>query len=288
MNNIQRTIVLVLSESQIHTLPAQPDRATSLPPAARLARARHLIVDLDGTLIREDELLPGAAELLARFAGRYTVVSNNSTHTAPGVARRLRRLGLQVAPREVLLAGEHAVQHLRRHHAHAGVLLVGSAMLRRHALARGCRLVDDAPDIVLLALDPRFNTARLQQVANALRGGASLVVSNVDANHPGPGGAIVPETGALLAAVTAASGVVPLQVLGKPEPGMLLEALRRMDARADSTIVIGDNPATDAAGALRAGMDCIVVGPGAHAEVHTLEALWERAASPLPSVALQR
>lgn len=82
--------------------------------AERLAQARHLIADLDGTLIREDEPVPGAAELLAQFRDRYVIVSNNSTHTAGGVARRLARMGLKVAPKRIVLAGEETVAFMNR------------------------------------------------------------------------------------------------------------------------------------------------------------------------------
>ena len=231
--------------------------------AERLQQARHLIVDLDGTLIREDEVLDGAAALLERFRGRFVIVSNNSTHTAEGVARRLSRLGLKVAPSCIVLAGEESVAYLRRAHPQARILLAGSAALRRHAMACGCQLVKSEADIVLLALDPHFNRARLGLIVNQLRRGARLVATNADASHPGPGGSVVPETGALLAAVVTASGVQPLRVVGKPGPLLLEEGLRRLGASPASTLVIGDNPDTDARGALQLGMDCLLVGGAA-------------------------
>lgn len=253
--------------------------------AARLAQARHLIVDLDGTLIREDEPLAGAAELLARFHGRCVIVSNNSTHTAAGVARRLARMGLKVAPERIVLAGEESVAHMRRKHPHASILLVASAALRRHAVSSGCTLVAADADFVLLGLDPHFDSARLAQVANELHGGAQLVATNGDDNHPGPGGSLVPETGALLAAVVAASGVQPRLVVGKPGPLLFEEGLRRLGATPATTLVIGDNPATDALGAAQLGMDCLLVGGAPGADAPTLAALLRARAG---SVALER
>ncbi len=244
-----------------------------LTPAERLARARHLLVDLDGTLIREDELLEGAAELLARFGERCVIVSNNSTHTAAGVARRLSRLGLRVPAERIVLAGVHSVERLQRREPQARVLLAGSAALQRHARSLGCCLVKAGADVVLLALDPRFNTARLTLVANELRRGARLLVTNTDDNHPGPAGRLVPETGALLAAVVAASGVQPWRVTGKPGAALFEEGLRRLGASPADTLVIGDNPATDALGASRAGLDCLLVGPAPGADAPDLRTL---------------
>ncbi|CAN7285766.1 HAD-IIA family hydrolase [Variovorax sp. LjRoot290] len=253
--------------------------------AERLAQARHLIADLDGTLIREDEPVPGAAELLAQFRDRYVIVSNNSTHTAGGVARRLARMGLKVAPKRIVLAGEETVAFMNREHPHARILPMASAALQRHALSSGCMLVRTDAEFVLLGLDPHFNSARLDLVANQLHRGARLVVTNGDDNHPGPGGSLVPETGALLAAVVAASGVQPWRVIGKPGPLLFEEGLRRLGAAPATTLVIGDNPATDALGAARLGLDCLLVGAAPGADAPTLAALLRARAA---SVALER
>lgn len=241
------------------------DRNDRQQAAERLLQASHLIVDLDGTLIREDEPIDGAADLLARFRDRYVIVSNNSTHTARGVAQRLARLGLKVPRTRIVLAGEQTIAYMQREHPEARIYLSGSAALRRHALASGCELVRSGAEFVVLALDAHFNHRRLGCIVNALRDGARLVVSNVDATHPGPGGRLVPETGALLAAVTVASGVQPWRAIGKPGPLLLQEGLRRLGSRPEHTLVIGDNPDTDGLGAHRMGMPCVLVGhePGA-------------------------
>ena len=167
----------------------------SLDSNGWLSRTRHLIVDLDGTLIREDEPIEGAADLLAQFRDRYVIVSNNSTHTAPGVAHRLARMGLKVDPEHIVLAGEQAIAHMRHNHAEARILLAASASLQRRALTSGCELVKAHADFVVLALDPHFNRARLAVMANELRRGARLLATNSDDNHPGPAGSVVPETG---------------------------------------------------------------------------------------------
>lgn len=241
------------------------DHGSNAPPDGWLAQARHLLVDLDGTLVRQNEAIAGAAELLAHFHDRYAIVSNNSTHTAQGLAERLRRLGLRVPAARIVLAGELAVRQMVQQHPGARVLLVASPALQRFAQAEGCTLVRTDADFVLLALDMHFSHARLATAANELLRGARLVATNADATHPGPQGRVVPETGALLAAVVAASGVQPWRVIGKPAPLLFEEGLRRLGAEPQRTVVVGDNPLTDAAGAERLGMRCLLVGhaPGA-------------------------
>lgn len=252
---------------------------------ARLARARYLLVDLDGTLVRQQEAIAGAAELLAHFDGRYAIVSNNSTHTAPGLAQRLRRLGLRVPAHCIVLAGELAVQTLAREHPGARVLMAASPALQRHARAQGCQLVQGDADFVLLALDMRFSHARLSLVVNELLRGARLIVSNADTTHPGPQGRVVPETGALLAAVVAASGVQPWRVIGKPAPLLFEQGLRCLGARAEETVVVGDNPLTDAEGAARLGMACVLVGHAGGAVARSVAGLFAESAESSERVA---
>lgn len=248
-------------------VPAQP---SGLPAEPWDTGHPGLILDLDGTLMREHEAIDGAADLLRAFQDRYVVVSNNSTHTATQLARRLRNAGLPVDPRRLVLAGELTVHHLRDRHPGARVLMCASASLKRYAAHLGCRLVDDGADIVVLALDRRFSYGVLEKVTQELARGAHLVVSNIDATHPGPQGRVVPETGALLQAVLACVGDAPLHVVGKPEAAMFQEGLRRLGREAGGVIVIGDNPDTDGLGAVRAGMRYLLVGPGAQADAATV------------------
>lgn len=249
---------------------------------ARLARARHLLVDLDGTLVRQQEAIAGAAELLAHFDGRCAIVSNNSTHTAPGLAQRLRRLGLRVPAERIVLAGELAVRQLVREHPQARVLMAASPALQRYARAQGCQLVQGGADFVLLALDMHFSHARLALVVNELLRGARLLVSNADTTHPGPQGRVVPETGALLAAVVAASGVQPMRVTGKPAAQLFEEGLRCLGACAEDTVVVGDNPLTDAEGAARLGMACVLVGQASGAVAASVAGLFAAASASAP------
>ena len=249
-------------------------------PTAELpwtVHSRGLILDLDGTLIRGHEVIPGASELLTRWAGRCVIVSNNSTDTAAGLAPRLRAMGLPVQAETLILAGEQAVRHIARQHPRAAVLLCASDALRGFAASRGLALVDRNADIVLLARDLAFGYGTLQNLARELARGAALMVSNGDLTHPGPQGAIVPETGALLQSVLACAPGVRPQILGKPGALLLEEGLRRLGlAPADAT-VIGDHLRPAALGAVRLGIGYLLVGTAPYADAPDVAGLLDGA-----------
>ncbi|OZI52688.1 HAD-IIA family hydrolase [Bordetella genomosp. 4] len=241
-----------------------PDCPLAEPPWTQ--RSRGLILDLDGTLIRGHEVIPGAADLLSCWSGRYVIVSNNSTDTAASLALKLQALGLPVEADSLVLAGEQALHHIARHHPRSRLMLRGSERLHACAAGLGLTVVTHDADIVLLARDVGFNYTALQTLTRELTSGATLIVSNGDLTHPGPNGSVIPETGALLQALLACVPGTRADILGKPAPMLFQEGLRRLNLQPADVTVIGDNVRTDALGAARLGIGYLLVGNAPHAD----------------------
>lgn len=236
------------------------NRASSFP-TANLAKAAGVILDLDGTLIQETELLDGAARLLEHFADRFVIASNNSSDTSETLSARLLRIGLEVAPERLLLAGEEALHLIAARHPGARVLLLAAPALHARARALGLRPGSRESDVVLLCRDIDFSYEKLRCVSHHLRRGAPFFVANPDLTHPGADGGRVPETGALLAAVMAcADGAVTPQIVGKPNAHLYSLALARLGLEPHQAVMIGDNPDTDTSGARALGIPTLLVG----------------------------
>ena len=71
----------------------------------------------------------------------------------------------------------------------------------------------------------------------------------------------MPATGAVAALISRATGVDPYYV-GKPNPLMMREALRSIDAHSESTTMIGDRMDTDVVAGIEAGLQTILVLTG--------------------------
>lgn len=223
-----------------------------------------VLIDLDGTLVRGGRPVPGSPELIRSLGRRAIVVSNNSSHTPADLSEQLSRLGIDISPPCLLLAGDVALRTLRREYADAAVLLCANEAMTEHAAAMGIQLVlgEGRPDIVLLTRDDTFTYKKLCRAVDAVRSGARLVAANPDLTHPGLEGRVVPETGALLQSLLACPGVEVHLTIGKPEPFLLLEGARRLGRPISACVMVGDNPATDGVGAKRLGMRCLLVDPG--------------------------
>jgi HAD superfamily hydrolase (TIGR01450 family) len=229
---------------------------------ALLDAARLVLIDLDGCLAFGNRPHPAAQAFLARHDGRYAILSNNSTQTPQGLARILAGHGLVVDPGRIVLAGSLTVEMLAGTHAGTPVSLLAGDELRAYARAAGLRLAWRNAAVVVLARDTTLTYAKLGHAVASLCRGATCIVANPDLTHPGPGNVRVPETGAILAMLRACVPELAFTVVGKPSHVMFDLALARFGADAADTVMIGDNPDTDGAGAREAGISPILIGPG--------------------------
>jgi len=235
--------------------------ALGLAERRMLSVAKAILLDWDGCIAIGNRILPAAKRLIMQYPGRVAIVSNNSTDLPIDLAAILTRHEVTFPQDRIFLAGVEAMKDL----AQAGakrVMLLSAPKIRTLAGELGIPLVSDNPDVLVLMRDARFTYAKLEKAANALRRGARLVVANADLTHPGRANRVVPETGALLAALLACtgdSGIEP-RVIGKPGPLLFERACRHLAVDPEQAVMIGDNPETDGEGALRLGIQPILIG----------------------------
>lgn len=231
-----------------------------------------LLVDLDGTLIRGTEPIPGAADALERAGLPVVYVTNNASRSPEDTAAHLRELGFTTRADEVMTSAQAAVVMLGDHVPPGSkVLVVGHDSFRQLAREGGYDVVlsaDDAPDAVLQGLSRELTWADLAEGCLAIRRGVPWVASNVDTTLPTERG-LLPGNGSLVAALRAATDREPV-VAGKPAAGVLRAAADRVGAT--RPLVIGDRLDTDIEGAVAAGMPALMVLTGVHDQTDLLAA----------------
>lgn len=233
---------------------------------AWLPSVRGLIIDLDGVLWRGAQPLPGLQPFFGTLRQRrlpFVLATNNATAAPARVAERLAGYGVRVEAREVLTSSEAAAALLRqRFPAGTPVLPVGEAGLRAALAEAGFELLDhaDGAEAVVVALDRSLTWGLLTEACLAIRAGALFVGANPDVTFPTERG-LAPGSGALLAAIQAATGTAPL-IVGKPEPPLFQAALARLGLPAEEVLAVGDRLETDILGAQRAGLRTALVLTG--------------------------
>jgi HAD superfamily hydrolase (TIGR01457 family) len=229
-----------------------------------LSRHDLVLADLDGTLYRGREAVPGAVEAV-RAAGergvRTVYVTNNASRSPAAVAAHLVELGFPAAVDDVTTSSQAAAALLAGQlRDGAKVLVVGTSALADEIAAVGLTPVDaaDGAAAVVQGLDPELCYRTLAEACIALRAGAAWVACNIDPTLPSERGPL-PGNGSLVAVLRTATQLEPL-VAGKPAPALMQTAVERVGGTAP--LVVGDLLTTDIRGGRAAGMPTLLVMTG--------------------------
>lgn len=252
---------------------------------------------MDGVLYRGDRVLPYAHETLARLrrAGwRVFFATNNSTATRDEYVARLGRLGLGGDLEHVITSAYATAHHLeRRDPKPRDVLVLGAEALRAEirAVGIGVRSAGDLPglappapaakdgvdpsamraylvgldlpppaDTVVVGLDLHLTYAKLAEAQRTILAGALFVATNKDRAYPVEG-RLLPGAGSIVAALEVATGERAL-CIGKPEPFLFEETIRRAGGPDGPVLVVGDSTDYDIVAAHRVGATGILILTG--------------------------
>ena len=218
----------------------------------RAAGRWYFILDLDGVVYREKQVLPGAVEFFARAreeGARWVFVTNNSTRTPESFAEKLTGLGIPTQPEQVLTSSIATARYLAGKLARelgrpVRALVIGEAGLHQTLAAAGVQVITaevawaerhslpaaqpgaPAIDVAVVGLDTRFDYSKLRTACYWIRQGAVFIGTNPDKTFPYAEG-IGPGCGSILAAVEACTDQKPL-LMGKPGRPLLDAALERL------------------------------------------------------------
>lgn len=255
------------------------------------------IFDMDGVLYRGNVVLPYARETLTRLrAAGWQVffATNNSTSSRAEYVARLERLELGGDLEHVITSAYATAHYLERLEPKPkDVFVVGADGLRDEirAVGIGVRPAEDLPgghpppdaaadgrspaamreylthlalppppDTVVVGLDLHCTYAKLAEAQRALLAGARFIASNKDRAYPVEG-RILPGAGSIVRAIEVASGQVAL-CIGKPEPFLFQEAIRRAGDAGGPAIVVGDVTEYDIVAAHRVGAVGVLITTG--------------------------
>ncbi len=255
------------------------------------------IFDMDGVLYRGSQVMPYAHETLERLrrAGwQVYFATNNSTATRDEYVARLGTLGLGGDLDHVVTSAyATALQLERRDPRPRDVLVVGAEALRQEIRAVGIHVRDAAdlpgihppppaaadgidpsamraylvsldlpppPDTVVVGLDLHLTYAKLAEAQRAILAGALFVASNKDRAYPVEG-RLLPGAGSIVGALEIATATAAL-CIGKPEPFLFEETIRRAGTRDGPVVVVGDSTDYDMVAAHRVGATGVLILTG--------------------------
>lgn len=228
---------------------------------------RGVVLDVDGTVVRGDEPIPGAGAGLDAIeaAGLDRVfVSNNPAKRPEAYVERFAEAGFEVSASEVITAGMVTARYLREERPVDDLFVVGESGLVDILTDAGLAVVDaeESPDCLVASMDREFDYDTLCECLWTLSSdGVGFVGTDPDIVIP----AVerdVPGSGAIINAVAGVAEREPDAVLGKPSDTAREMVLEHLGVPADSVLVVGDRLDTDIALGERAGMTTALVRTG--------------------------
>lgn len=236
---------------------------------AKIKDYKGYIFDLDGTIYLEENLLPGAKDLIEnlRKENRKVIfLSNNPTKDPQMYADKLNRLGIPTQPEEIVNTVVAMVLWLKENASGKKVYAIAEAPLINAIKAAEIEYTDkpEEIDIVIASYDRDFHWKKFQIAFEALwfHKRAILVATNPDQFCPLPGGRGEVDAGAVIAALEACTGVKCSVNVGKPNKLMIDLVFSMTGLAPQDCIIVGDRLYTDIAMGHAAGIDSALVFTG--------------------------
>lgn len=230
---------------------------------ARLQQLRGVLLDLDGTLYVSGQRLARTPELFAALREHelpFVCLTNNSSARSSDYVAKLRRMEIDVTPKQVMTSGEAMIFHVLQATPHRSAFVVGTEALRAEVADHGIALEEDDPDCLLLGYDTEIDYHKLSVATRLLFAGKPYYATHPDLTCISDRG-LLPDIAAYIAGLAAVTGREP-EILGKPELPMVQAAAARLGQPIDTLAMVGDQLDTDITMAARHGLLGVLVLSG--------------------------
>ena len=229
--------------------------------ASKLDEVKLFLFDLDGTVYLGDKEIAGsyaAIQELRDMGKQVCVFTNNSSRSHNDYVTRLNDMGFKVSTEEVYTSGEVTCDYIGENYKGKRVFLLGNNRLIGEFLENGIKVVDDNPDLVVLAFDTTLTYDKLYKFCVFVSKGIPYIATHPDYFCPGPDGPM-PDAGALIDAVKDTTGRMPDFILGKPYPTAGEIIKKRFNLNRNEIARVGDRLYTDIAFGQNCGFTSILV-----------------------------
>jgi NagD protein len=204
------------------------------------------ICDMDGVIYHGNKLLPGVKTFikwLQETDKKFCFLTNSSERTTKELSEKLMRLGVEVDPSHFFTSALATAQFLKQQKPNASAFIIGEAGLINAMYEVGYTMNNVNPDYVIVGESRSYNYDSIEKAVNFVLKGAKLIGTNPDLTGPIEKG-IAPATKALISPIELATGKSAYFV-GKPNPLMMRNALKKIGVQREDAIIIGDRMDTD-------------------------------------------
>ena len=223
------------------------------------------LLDMDGTLYLGDELFKYTLSFLKRIkesGGRYVFLTNNSSKGVESYIEKMSRFGIDTNYDDYFTSVDAAIA-LFENKTYKKIYALGTrsfvSQLKKSNMNISEKYSDDI-DCLLIGYDTELSYSKLVDASKLLIKGVDYYATNPDWVCPTEWGC-VPDCGSICEMLSHVNGRKPI-FIGKPQPEMILLAMKKYGFSKEETVVIGDRIYTDVASGINAGVDSYFVLSG--------------------------
>ena len=268
-----QNIVLIFVEiNRLSEMTAESNHNKEISPElrARLAKIKHLALDMDGTIYLGSTLFPFTKKFLSDMSEAgigYSFLTNNPSKSVADYLKKLEGLGIEADEGNMYTTSLAAIDYIKAHYPQAKRLfLLGTpSMISQFEKAGFESSADDAedvPDVLVAAFDMTLEYSRLCRAAWWASQGVPYIATNPDRVCPTDQKVVLVDCGSICKCIEHATGRQPDITLGKPDPNMLKGILDRHGLNPEEIAMVGDRIYTDTAMAHNAGAFGVLVLSG--------------------------
>ena len=218
----------------------------SLP---NLENYNSFIFDLDGTIYRGNNIIPGADKAintLKKSGKKIVFISNKTTGSVKDYFEFLTAKGLEIDLDEIVNSTVVLSKYLNKNHHGEKFFAVGEKTFIDEVIFSGLVYSENPEeiDILLVTLDRTLNYDKLEIAARALEKGARFFAANIDDTCPVDNGEVL-DAGATISALEKRTHRKLEKHFGKPSEFMMNEIKEKLGNDLSKTLLIGDRLETD-------------------------------------------
>ncbi|MFW5788010.1 MAG: HAD-IIA family hydrolase [Halanaerobiales bacterium] len=221
------------------------------------------ICDMDGVIYHGNNLLPGALKFvnwLKTNDKNFIFLTNSSERSPKELQQKLGRLDVEVAEEHFYTSALATASFLASQCPNGSAYVIGEAGLTNALYDAGFSMNEINPDYVVVGETRTYNYEKIEHAVKLVMQGARLIGTNPDLTGPSEEG-IVPATKALTSPIELTTDKKAYYV-GKPNPLMMRDAMKKLGTEREETVIIGDRMDTDIIAGIESEIDTVLVLSG--------------------------
>ena len=201
---------------------------------------------MDGTIHLSGAVFNGAAVAIKRMRkqGKVFFITNYNACSRRAYVDKLNNMGIPAKANDMYTSINATIDYLHTNYKDKKIHALATEECKQDLIDGGVNLVDNEPDLVVIAFDTELTYAKLKKVCTFIRHGTPFIATHPDFNCPSTDGGI-PDVGSFLALIKASTGKEPIEICGKPFTAIGEGVKKLSKCESHEVAMIGDRLMTD-------------------------------------------